>query len=356
MTLLGSVAVFLLTSMFSLGLSAAFSAGFTPGGAPQPTAVSPVPPVDQTAPRTVEHREVSLPIRGASGPGVLSVPASDGAVPGLVLIAGSGAADEDTMRAEAAEFAKHGIATLTYDKDEDDYTPITRDYAALADDAAAAAHWLSTRPGVDPTRVGVLGFSEGGWVAPLAAARHEGIAFVALASAPVVPPLENAGYTVDQAIAGWPTPLRALPATALSGGRWLCDYLDFDLRTQIDPLTIPVLAVFGADDASIPLDAATTRLRQLAPEARVEILAGTGHHVPVTAGDWVARAAAWMHDPTTFPPGATGATPTQSVGLLQLPQSSWFLHPVLHLALSVTAAIGTGLSIHRARTRPKARP
>lgn len=48
-------------------------------------------------------------------------------------------------------------------------------------------------------RVGLIGWREGGWIAPLAAAREPGaIAYVVLVSAPVVSPLEQVGYLTEQ--------------------------------------------------------------------------------------------------------------------------------------------------------------
>jgi uncharacterized protein len=38
--------------------------------------------------------------------------------------------------------------------------------------------WLKTRPAIDPNRIGLAGFSQGGWVAPLAALKDSSIKFV----------------------------------------------------------------------------------------------------------------------------------------------------------------------------------
>lgn len=358
MSLLAAIAAFLLTSFFSLGVSSALSEGFVPGGVPRQLPLDPVPSIDAPDRRDVETQRVQVPIRETMRQAVLTIPVSadDEAdtAPGVVLVAGSGSADENSLQSEARAFAERGIAVLTYDKDEQGYSVISRDYGALGDDAAAAAQWLATRPGVDSRRVGLMGFSEGGWVAPLAASTHEGIAFVGMVSSPVVTPLENAAFTVDQALAKWPTPVRALPATVMSGGRWLCDYLDIDLRSRMEPLDAPVLAVFGADDPTVPLAEASARLQQIAPDSRVEIVPGAGHHVPVSAGEWVERASAWMHNPDVYPPGVTGGPSSQTVGLLEPPRKSWIQHPGLHLTLSAIVAVLIGTSVHRRRLNRRA--
>ena len=364
MALLAAVAALLLTSLLTLGLSTALVNGYSPGRDAKPFEVRTVPPVIDEETQPVELRSLNVPIAGGTRAAVLATPSARGdkdpSVPGVILVAGSGSADENSMRAEAIALAKRGISVLSYDKDETNYSPLNCDYAALADDAADAAAWLVAQPGIDPTRVGLLGFSEGGWIAPMAAARsaasnpvgHDPISFVSLVSAPVVTPLENAAFTIDQAIAEWPAPVRAMTATAMSGGRWLCNYLDVDLRTRIDPLTIPVLAVFGADDPTVPIAEASDRLRAIAPNAAVEVVGGAGHHVPVTTGDWISRAAAWMVDPTTFSPGIAGAPATQKVGLLSLPTQSWFLHPGIHLGVSLLAAVAVGYAVRQRSPAP----
>ena len=48
----------------------------------------------------------------------------------------------------------------------------------LASDALAGVEYLVDVPGVDPSRIGLVGLSQGGWVAPLAAARSADVAFV----------------------------------------------------------------------------------------------------------------------------------------------------------------------------------
>jgi uncharacterized protein len=51
-------------------------------------------------------------------------------------------------------------------------------FTTLADDVVAATRWLRQQPSVDTARIGLAGFSQGGWVAPLAASKDSGIRFV----------------------------------------------------------------------------------------------------------------------------------------------------------------------------------
>jgi len=56
--------------------------------------------------------------------------------------------------------------------------------ADFASDANAAFAWLRQRPGIDPRAIGFAGHSEGGLVAPLAAAANPDLAFMVLLAGP----------------------------------------------------------------------------------------------------------------------------------------------------------------------------
>ncbi|MEZ0363464.1 alpha/beta hydrolase [Mycobacterium sp. pUA109] len=102
------------------------------------------------------------------------------AVPAALLIAGSGPTDRDgnsavlpgaldTLRNTAQALSDDGVASLRYDKLGTGQTGLGRyardpaaiDMAVFDDEASAALTFLAHRPGVDPTRVMVLGHSEG---------------------------------------------------------------------------------------------------------------------------------------------------------------------------------------------------
>ena len=113
--------------------------------------------------------------------GTLHLPRRGAPRAAVVLIHGSGCQTRAEHRFYARWLAERGVAALAYDKRgcgasngalwESDY----EDYAA---DAVAAVHRLKEHPGVAAARVGLVGFSEGEWVAPLAAARAEAVRFV----------------------------------------------------------------------------------------------------------------------------------------------------------------------------------
>lgn len=135
---------------------------------------------------------------GASGvtlAGTLTTPPGAGPFPAVVLIAGSGRVDRDETAFGhkiflllADTLTRRGVAVLRYDKRGVEKS--TGSYALattvnFAADANAAVNFLKTQSAIDPKRIGLLGHSEGGVIAPLVASQHPAdIVFVVLLAGP----------------------------------------------------------------------------------------------------------------------------------------------------------------------------
>ncbi len=78
--------------------------------------------------------------------------------------------------------AANGIATFVFDKRGTGCSKgqYVQHFEVLANDVLAAVAWLKARPEVDSNNIGLAGFSQGGWVAPLAAHKDASIKFVAV--------------------------------------------------------------------------------------------------------------------------------------------------------------------------------
>jgi pimeloyl-ACP methyl ester carboxylesterase len=139
------------------------------------------------------YREEEVAFDSAPGvrlAGTLTLPPGRGPFPAAVLITGSGAQDRDEtilghkpFLVLADDLTRRGIAVLRYDdrgfaKSTGDFTKATTEDFAV--DAGAAAAFLRMRRDIDATRVGLIGHSEGGIVAPMVAAKEPKTAFVVL--------------------------------------------------------------------------------------------------------------------------------------------------------------------------------
>ncbi|MEK7315185.1 MAG: alpha/beta fold hydrolase, partial [Candidatus Eisenbacteria bacterium] len=143
---------------------------------------------------------VSYPNPNAKGvtlAGTLTVPRGSGPAPCAVLITGSGPEDRDETIFGHKPFliladylTRHGIAVLRSDdrgvgKSTGSAENATSD--DFAGDVAAAVKFLKTRKEIDPTKIGLIGHSEGGLIAPMVAMRDKSVAFVVLLAGPGVP-------------------------------------------------------------------------------------------------------------------------------------------------------------------------
>ncbi len=124
----------------------------------------------------------------------LDLPDGKGPFPAIVLIGGSGES-ACTDHLSAGDFlATNGIAALTYDKRGTGRSggDFTSDFHVLAKDAVAAVEHLKARSDIDSTRIGLCGFSQGGWVAPLAASMSPNVSYVIVNYGMMESPAEEA--------------------------------------------------------------------------------------------------------------------------------------------------------------------
>ena len=71
------------------------------------------------------------------------------------------------------------------------------DFSGRADDMYAAVKHLQGHAMIDPGRIGLIGHSQGGWIANLAAAQHEDIAFFISLAGPTTTVEEQIRHTVE---------------------------------------------------------------------------------------------------------------------------------------------------------------
>jgi uncharacterized protein len=145
---------------------------------------------DRTLPRVDSYRQEQVRFRNGKVTlaGTLLLPPTGGRHPALIFHEGSGDwTRDDTWFSRPVDlFLKHGIAVLLYDKrgvggSTGDWH--TSSYTDLADDLLAGVRLLKSRRDINPRQIGVRGFSQGGWIASLAAARSRDVAFIIYISA-----------------------------------------------------------------------------------------------------------------------------------------------------------------------------
>lgn len=117
--------------------------------------------------------------------GDLVLPGTERPYPALTLLHGASYGERKYYRIFADRFARAGVASLIFDRrghGESD-GPHDMDLFVLAADAEAAFRFVASQPEIDPQRCGLWGYSNGAWVASLAASRLPHVAFLLLTGA-----------------------------------------------------------------------------------------------------------------------------------------------------------------------------
>ncbi len=127
---------------------------------------------------------------GISLSGTFTRPTQKGKYPVVVLISGSGRTDRNGSSATHRPFlvlsdylTRNNIAVLRYDdrgfgESTGDFSKATT--ADFAQDVLSAVNYLKARSDIDTKKIGLIGHSEGGIIAPLAANQTDDVAFAVL--------------------------------------------------------------------------------------------------------------------------------------------------------------------------------
>ncbi len=234
------------------------------------------------APYTAEDVIVRTPA-GFNLAGTLTLPKVRSAkgVPAIVTITGSGPEERDEslpgvngyrpFRQIADTLARRGIAVLRLDDrgvGGSDVGPSKDPTSAdFADDIRAALAWLRTRPGIDGSRLGLVGHSEGGMIAPMIAATDPALKGIVLLAGPAQTGRQILAYQQrfavehmmkiapekrDSALAAMQA---ALDSTAAKNA-WIRFFVDYDPLATARRVHTPVLILQGENDRQVTFDQA----------------------------------------------------------------------------------------------------
>lgn len=126
--------------------------------------------------------------------GTLTLPSTQGSFPVAILITGSGPQNRDEEISGHKPFliiadhlTKMGIAVLRFDdrgvgqSTGEFKTATTADFAS---DVASAIKYVKSRKEINESKIGLIGHSEGGMVAPLVASESEDVSFMVMLAGP----------------------------------------------------------------------------------------------------------------------------------------------------------------------------
>lgn len=217
--------------------------------------------------------------------GTLTIPEHHAGVrlPAVVLITGSGQQDRDEalptysnsfrpFREIADTLSRRGIAVLRLDDrgvGGSSQGPLTATSADFADDIRAALAWLRTRADIDPARLGLVGHSEGGMIAPMIAVTDQALRAMVLVAAPAKTGQAILSYQRRYAIEHMPSiPMakrdsvfaeseKELRVASAAPG-WINFFMTYDPLVAARRVRTPTLVLQGETDTQVTPEQAGT--------------------------------------------------------------------------------------------------
>jgi len=282
------------------------------------------------APYTAE--DVVIPTsRGYTLAGTLTRPRGQGnaatKVPAVVTISGSGPQDRDSrisivpnyapFRDIADTLGRRGIAVLRWDDRGVGASggAASRDNATsadFADDVASAVAYLRTRADIDGTRIALAGHSEGGFIAPMVAAKDPTVRAIALLAGPAYNGRRILEFQNENAIKA-ATQLTEIQRDSIrrtvpkgldslaAANTWMGFFMKTEPSAALRRVKQPALVLQGDTDQQVTPEQA---------DSIVSILKGSGN-TRVTVRHFPATNHLFLIDPSGAPAGYTSLKDTR---------------------------------------------
>lgn len=201
--------------------------------------------------------------------GTLTYPKKEGKYPLMIMISGSGIQnrDEEIMQhrpfAVIADYmANNGIAVFRYDdrgfgtEDTALFNATTLDFA---NDVESALNTVKNHPNIDTDKIGLVGHSEGGLIAPIVASRNNDVDFLILLAGPGVNGMEvlieqnKAIYKASKNPEELAKQLEMLQSRKFEGADqpWMKCFLDLEPAEYLKQVKQPVLVLNGTKDLQV---------------------------------------------------------------------------------------------------------
>jgi hypothetical protein len=229
-------------------------------------------------------------------PAVICIPNGDGPFPLVVMLHGTGSDKSEAgggYLLAAPALAGAGIASVRFDfigNGESTADYIDYNFTSAVDDTNVAFAYAASLPRIDGHRAGIMGWSQGGTIALLAAGYNP--AYKSVLCWAGAPDLSGVGSLEAYEIAkengyyeltfDWRTPLKL-------GLQWFDEAYGTDVLEVFSNSSAPVLAINGAEDTVVdPINAQRIVDASRNSESKVLLIEGADHTFNIFTGDMTA--------------------------------------------------------------------
>ena len=238
----------------------------------------------------IEYTEIFFNNGNLQLAGMLIVPEGEGPFPAAVIIHGSGTSQRNSRwyLVVAKHLQDNGIAVLLPDKrgsekSEGDWRTST--FEDLAGDTISAIELVKGQEQFDVSYIGVVGMSQGGWIAPLVATESEDVSFVVSMSGAAVTTDEQLLYEEVNSIAGMGTYqvvaelIAPITTNNIKNMEFWSYIAEFDPLPYWEKVKVPGFAAYGGNDINVPVEESVKRLQAIDKEMLIKVYPDGGHGI-----------------------------------------------------------------------------
>ena len=237
----------------------------------------------------IEYTEIYFSNGNLKLAGMMILPEGEGPFPVAVIIHGSGTSTRDSKwyLTVANHLQENAIAVLLPDKrgsEKSEGKWIGASFEELAGDTISAIEYIRTQDQFNYSKIGVIGMSQGGWIAPVVAAKTEDLAFVVSMSGPIVTQEEQLLYEEIHNIAPYTYTFIAkliapLTTKNLMKKEYIKGYAGFDPIPYWEQVNIPAFIALGENDKNVPIEESIERLNSNNLDLLVKVYPDGGHAI-----------------------------------------------------------------------------
>jgi uncharacterized protein len=204
--------------------------------------------------------------------GMLILPEGNGPFPVAILIHGSGPSRRNSVwyLSVSKHLQKNGIAVLLPDKrgcEKSQGKWIGANFNDLSSDVISSIDFIKTQNLFSGSKIGIIGMSQGGWIAPIVATRSKDVSFIVSMSGATVSTDEQLLYEEINNIAPYTYTfiarlLAPITASNLKKKDFFAPIAGFDPILFWKKVDVPAFFAYGENDKNVPVEECINRLKE----------------------------------------------------------------------------------------------